>query len=266
MKLPRSSPRPPFRDAIRTFSCSNVEQFLHCVANEINQQPTASQGGVLLWRGHGSIEWKLEPSLQRIWANDPAGLRNAEAAMFDQFKRAAPYLLPSVSSSDWNRLSLAQHFGMPTRLLDWTVNHLVALWFALSSGHNTDAAVWSFRPLRANIAAELSPDSDPFGITKTTIFRPIAHSPRVAMQASWHTAHKFSEGKGLLALDDLSTHHPHLTLFRVPRKTRASMLTQLEQVGISVTTVFGDLPSLCADIGNRFRPRQSQATTSKRPV
>jgi hypothetical protein len=42
-------------------------------------------------------------------------------------------------------LALAQHYGVPTRLLDWTWNPLVAAYFAASSaGNESDIAVWAF--------------------------------------------------------------------------------------------------------------------------
>jgi hypothetical protein len=100
---------------------------------------------------------------------------------------------------------------------------------------------------------------DPFNITKTTVFRPVAHSPRQAMQAGWHTVHKYDESRGLLAIDRMKTHQPNLTLFRIPSKAKGKMLEQLEGSGITVTTVFGDLSALCFDIArrHRMRPRKS---------
>jgi hypothetical protein len=251
------------RDSAR--DCSSVDQFLRYVAEEMRRKPGPKEGDVLLWRGQGDIAWSLEPSLQREWKDDPEGLRNTEEAMFAEFKRAALYLLPSASLNDWDRLSLARHHGLPTRLLDWTVNHMVALWFALSQPGAADAAVWAFRPRKPNIAEREFPTRNPFAVPRTTVFRPTAHSPRVAMQAGWHTVHMYHTKTGLVALDRIEYHARHLSLFRIPQMSRASMLEQLEKSGITVTTVFGDLSSLCNDMANRHkRPARRKAVPVRR--
>lgn len=247
------------RHEIKRYSCSSVGEYLENVAREISRDPTGDQGPVLLWRGHGDSKWSLEPTLQREWEGNPEGLKRAEGRMFREFKGAAPYLLPSVTQSDWDSLSLAQHYGLPTRMLDWTVNHMVALWFALSRPSAVDATVWAFRPRKANLAETVAKLPSPFEITKTTVFRPVAHSPRVTMQAAWHSVHKFDPEKGLLAIDRLKTHMPHLTRLNIPAGARSAMLSQLKHSGITVTTVFGDLPTLCTDIANRHRPLRRQS-------
>ncbi len=247
---------PGARDRIRQYDCLTVDQFLQRVANEISQTPDINEGPVLLWRGHSDIGWSLEPALQREWRGQPKALRTAEREMFDEFKRAAPYLLPSETLDDWDRLSLAQHYGLPTRMLDWTVNPMIALWFALSRPFGTHAGVWAYRPRKTNVPDEATMPESPFDVERTTVYRPTAHSPRVAMQAAWHTVHKYDSEIGLVAIDKMSIHWPHLALFRIPAETRDTVLNTLERSGVTVTTVFGDLSTLCANIAARHRPPQ----------
>ncbi len=60
----------------------------------------------------------------------------------------------SQSKLKWEWYFLMQHYGAPTRLLDWTGNPLVALYFAIVDqevhGKNRDAAVWVFDPWEWN--------------------------------------------------------------------------------------------------------------------
>lgn len=74
------------------------------------------------------------------------------------------------------------------------------------------------------------------------------------MQAGWHSVHKYEAKKGLRAIDDLSLHAQYLAKFVIPKDDRKIVFDELEGAGISVTSVFGDLSSLCSFISNRYSP------------
>jgi len=236
--------------SIKQRTCRTFPEFLKVVAEVIEEIPPVDRRKVLLWRGQADSTWPLTPGLQRDRA--PDSVRETERTMFRRFTEAAPYLLPSVPTNEWDQLSMAQHFGLQTRLLDWTVNSSVALWFALASHGQADAAVWAFRPGSTNLNEREK--RSPFKVHYTTAFCPTHHSHRVAAQAGWHTAHKYEQGRGLVALDFMSSHHEHLRKIVIPASARARLLAAVEGTGVTVQTVYWDLGRFCEYV-NSLSPR-----------
>ena len=116
-------------------------------------------------------DWPLLPKIQRV---DPWGkLETIEFAMFQEFKQKGVPFLNTVPSDDWHWLALAQHHGLPTRLLDWTFNPLAALWFAIFEQglkNSKQAVVWIFEPeLRGNEIEHVLQGS-PFDIKNIKIY------------------------------------------------------------------------------------------------
>ena len=102
---------------------------------------------LFLYRGESRMDYKLIPSVFREKTiNDVTAkvylAKTTENDILKQFiKRAASYI--TVDSDDYcTWLEYAQHFGVPTRLLDWTDNPLVALYFASSNNKDQDGKVY----------------------------------------------------------------------------------------------------------------------------
>ena len=110
----------------------------------------AEQQYRMWFRGQSDYSWGLVPSVQR---KDGMG-EHYEQYITTNFMIHTMRLNPSVPQrydhASW--LTLMQHYGLPTRLLDWSESPLVALYFALSSDEDakTDAAVWVLNPMKLN--------------------------------------------------------------------------------------------------------------------
>jgi hypothetical protein len=105
----------------------------------------------LLWfRGHANHMWQLMPGLGR----NPDHL-SQETEIIKRFVQlSVPHLTEPAPKTDWEWIFLMQHYGVPTRLLDWTESPLTALWFAMNSeneeAQRSDGTLWCLAPLALN--------------------------------------------------------------------------------------------------------------------
>lgn len=145
-------------------------------------------GDIRWFRGQADVVWKLLPSLAR-----PPNAPDKELALIKRFKQNAYSILPIVPAHNWHWLFLMQHHGAPTRLLDWTENPLVALYFAVDEKHpDVDGVVWVLDPVGLNtdgsIQSEVNGELPFFGIDDElkpyeteAVGRPVVKQPVAAL-------------------------------------------------------------------------------------
>jgi hypothetical protein len=120
----------------------------------------------LVFRGQADSSWGLVPSLYRgLESLDVDGwdtmIGDKERDIFREFSDRSLRL--RASDRPWDVLVLAQHYGTPTRLLDWTSNAQAALYFATASSPQSAGALWCASPARLPMPPEVGRIHDSLG-------------------------------------------------------------------------------------------------------
>jgi len=208
----------------------------------VERHTFVQENALTLYRGQSDARWHLEPSISRIANN--TNLRKYEAKIFNEFKRIGRALVPiDVANSEWDLLAFAQHHGLRTRLLDWTTNPLVALWFAFEKEQDVkERSVWFFFVEDSDITDK---DGSPFDQARTIAFRPDHVTQRITAQNGWFTTHKFTESKGRASkLDFIRRYRKRIYRIDIPNETRDDILDGLDRFGVNHASVYPDLHGL----------------------
>lgn len=135
-----------------------------------------------IYRGVRDSKYKLIPKVGRI-KNYTLTL---EKDILDCFKRLGFPFLEYDLNNDWEWLATAQHHGLPTRLLDWTGNPLVAAFFATEGLAEKDRAIYA---LNASLLLNEKHWPNPFTIKLVEIIQPQYIAQRISAQSGHFTAH-----------------------------------------------------------------------------
>jgi hypothetical protein len=199
-----------------------------------------------IFRGQ-AISGSLLPGVAR--SNPLADTMKSEQEMLNQLLLQGTTLLPHAPTK-LDLLVIAQHFGMKTRLLDWTSNPIAALWFACSSHRTGDAFVYVLDT--ADLLLQDPYGQDPFSHGRTKVFQPRLNNSRIVAQSGWFSLHCFSpRSHRWVALEKHAKLQPRLTEIRVPESSRTQMLQAIDRHGMGSRSLFPDLEGLCKHLNWR---------------
>ncbi len=239
-----------------------------------------------LWfRGVSKSKYLLVPSIYRTndWDFDWQNVRE----ITDEFIRRASSPAPNSSRdlTRWEWYHVMQHHGLPTRLLDWSLGSLIALYFALRDLTSISlAAVWVLDPywlnsesigdyvtvytdrvIQEDLDEKIAPtyldyhhedSSDAPELPKFPIaINPPNVTPRISAQRGCFTAHGWMSD-GLSAIYKRSK-SPRLVQLRVSDSAAEAIKSELKVAGISEATLFPDLDGLAREIRIEYGFREA---------
>lgn len=227
------------------------------------------------FRGQESAAWRLIPKMYRQQHFNENEIRT-------EYKLRAFQLMSEsrIPSDDKEWYFLMQHFGAPTRLLDWTDGALIALYFAVKSHTKyANSAVWMLDPTWFNddvlnktdesnyvsgVLLPSWPEAEPWFPKPFEqvlhVGSPVAIDPphvarRVSVQRSRFTIHGRSK-RGLEAFAR-NVKGSRLVKFVIPKKVGTQILKDLSTCGIVETSVFPDLEGLSRELETKWTQLKS---------
>lgn len=174
-------PEPENFTEVLLLLCEREKEFSRCVH---------------MWRGQSNIEWRLDHSAYRrlIQENKKVtddSLIHYERSLLKQATHRGYRLQNGRQLSDFELLARLQHHGAATRLLDFTRNCLVALWFCVSANYDKPGLLIGLHCdyLGGYESEDISFDYDPYIKSIATIhhpqtWEPPVITPRIAAQHS----------------------------------------------------------------------------------
>jgi hypothetical protein len=175
-----------------------LADYLNTVNNIAAYQ--GATGSRFVWRGAANAGWALHSSLFRV-AEQKMGTPSTEA----ELRRLEDEVMEEARSwsLDWHAaggrltglelLSALQHYGVPTRMIDFTFNPFIALWFAVEKYDTEDGRVFAIDISDRMVSRALASRADPWWSalpldvtaewsTRPWVWRPPPLDPRIVRQ------------------------------------------------------------------------------------
>lgn len=193
--------------------------------------------GEWIFRGQPKFEFHLVPSIGRLHGQSE-DFRSIELEIFNKFKKLARWHTGRQPQNDYEWLAFGQHFGLPTRFLDWSLNVMVGLFFAVSSHLDTDGALFA---LRAEDEIDGSSGSDsPFDASGVARYTSDVIADRLFAQDGLFTLH----GTPQQSLNASKPDGWELHRIRIKKDSKEDIQEQLYKQGIHFAKLFPDLDGL----------------------
>ena len=200
--------------------------------------------GKWMYRGVKDYSYKLKPSIGRLLGEKPfkskKKLLSFEQSAFNEFRINAYNELRE--NNQFIMLAVARHHGLKTRLLDWTLSPLMALFFAVEDKNkfNIDGALYAFQSQFIfndfkGITSPFDENLNEYHFLSSPDLSPRIKAQHAVFQLFKDPTKEFSGAFNLLK-------------FRIPAKNKKKIKRELHDLGISYKTVYPDLDGLCQTI------------------
>jgi hypothetical protein len=217
---------------MKELTISSVEEFHKAVRSQWS--------GHAVYRGEDDASYELRSKLGRLEVENSKNDSGKEIPSLEEFKRLSAPFLSEIPRNNWEWLALAQHHGLPTRLIDWTRNPLVAAYFAAHRIKNSNSVIYVCQLYEMQHADE---NVDPFGMKEDVFYLPRHSSTRFVAQQGLFTVQHDPKSK---------FSHKSLERWILKNSCLIDLKVTLKIYGVTQATLFPGLDGLCEEITDSF--------------
>lgn len=180
------------------------------------------------------------------------------ASFMDDFRMESIYYINSAKelTSDYDLMVCAQHYGLPTYLLDFTYSHIISLTFAVENAFEFDdtdevkyAVVWFVDPEGINLESIKEKNIINMSKTRREFDRPIfvcGNKSNSRIYAQNGIFAHFNEGNN--SLEEYAEYSEYLIKVKIPYKYCRKILSNLYKLGIRNINLYPELSAISKDI------------------
>lgn len=229
---------------------------------------------VAWYRGCSKLSYELLPKIARgaKGVRKFSDVRPHENRMFREFRERSNPFVVHHTDDEWDNMFIMQHYGVPTRLLDWSESPFVALYFALhprSGGYSEDPVVWMVQPEAWNTSVMPIPADEDRILDKThrrlsdyafgrdieryrdepLMMRGSYNSPRIVAQRGCFTifGRKFQSLQNFCKDNELLDEEVLQNII-IDKAHAAAIFKSLLRKGITETFVYPDMEGLSLEV------------------
>ena len=215
-----------------------------------------------VYRGQADADWEPESGavyrLRKAHGDDlpvdEGELRNLVTEYHRERLIMPMQVIDGANLSDLQRLSVVQHQGAATGLLDFTEYPLVALWFACTEEPEKDARVFLLDIGDPQLARNGRTLADPFDAGQVVVY----YEPDRSLGA------RIVAQQSVFVICNPLIPAGHLKSVVVPQSSKGPLQDYLTRLGLSQTSLFGDIPGLAAANTRRTPLQRTEPLTPEK--